>query len=149
MSYERISKEQRYGSQSYLSHQISGNIESNPFYVVGDRVSSYGIINLGYLSARQKKRFKPIDYGINSDILLRSLYAFTTAPTAEEVTIRLFLDNTEFLEQKISDSEMPYTFPPGAIVNPNLELEVEPRYNTAQIVIYWQPVHVISYVEVN
>ena len=148
MTYQRTSSYQQYGQQNYLSHQITGNIEANSFYAVGDRVSSYGIINFGAMAAKSKKQIKPVDVDINQDILLRSLHVFTTQATNEEVTIRLFLENTEVLEQKIINSDMPYTFAPGAIVNPNLTIEVQPRYNTTQLVLCWQPVHVLSYVKV-
>ena len=148
MTYQRASTAQKYGEQNYLSHKISGNIEPDPFYVVGDRIPSYGIINFGAMQGGSKKQFKPINEGIESDILLRSVHAFTTNATNEEIILRLFLQNTEVLEQKITNNEMPYEFAPGAIINPNLTLEIQPRYDTMQLLIYWQPIHVLSYLEV-
>ena len=145
MSYQRSSIVQKYGDQNYLAHQIRGNTQTDPYNFVADRVSSYGIINFGYIKGGKTKRVKPLDLGIEQDILLRSLHNFTTNSTGKEVTIKLFLQNQEFLEQQITDSQMPYTFPPGAIVNPNLELEVRPKYDTMQLLVYWQPVHIISY----
>lgn len=149
MTYQRESVVQPYGDLKFLAYKITGNIESQPLNHVGDRVPSYGIINFGAMKAKSKKQIKPIDMGIEQDILLRSLYAFTNHATSEEVTIRLFLGNTEVLEQKLTNAEMPYTFPPGAILNPNLTIEVQPQYNTVQLLLYWQPVHVLSYLEID
>lgn len=149
MTYKRESISQPYSDLEFLAHNVMGNIDNRSFSMVGDRVPSYGIINFGYLQGNAKKAFKPSDYGIEQDILLKSLWTFTRSATNEECTIRLFLDNQEYLEQRITNNEMPYTFPDGAILNPNLTLEVNPRYETMQLLVYWQPVHVLSYLEVN
>lgn len=146
--YQQQATYQTYNDRKYLDHQINADGIETDVRLVGDRVPSYGVINFGAMSSGSKKQIKPLNLGITTDILLRSLYAFTTSSTNEETTIRLFLNGTEFLEQKITNNEMPYTFPPGAILNPTLTLEVQPRYDTTQLVIYWQPVHVISYLEV-
>ena len=148
MSYQRESIVQPYGKLEFLAHSISGNIDSRSFNYVGDRVPSYEIINFGYIKGGSKKQFKPIEVGIERDILLSSIWSFTTAATNDELTMRLYADTTEFFEQKISNNEMPYTFPPGAILNPNLIFEVQPKYDAMQVVLYWQPLHVLSYVDI-
>ena len=148
MSYQRESIVQPYGKLEFLAHDISGNIDPRGFNFVGDRVSSYGVINFGYVKGGSSKRIKPIDYGIERDIWLRSIWAFNTSATNDEITMRLYAGRAEFFEQKISNNEMPYTFPPGAILNPNLIFEVQPKYDATQVVLYWQPVHVLSYVEI-
>ncbi|MEM7592644.1 MAG: hypothetical protein AAF383_14175 [Cyanobacteria bacterium P01_A01_bin.83] len=114
----------------------------------GQRIPSYGIINFGAMAGGTTKNFKPIDYGILSEIELKSIYDFTSNATADECTFKLFSGNVEILEQRITNNEMPYTFPPGAIINPNLTIQVKPKYTTTQLLIYWQPVHVFSYLEV-
>ena len=146
--FQQKSTYQTYNGNKYLDHQINAEGLEPDFRLFGDRVPSYGIINFGYFKGGQKKSFKPIDNDISVDILLRSIWAFTTNAITDEVTIEMFLANTEVLEQRLSNNEMPYTFPPGAIWNPNLTLEVQPKYDTSQLVIYWQPVHVLSYLQV-
>ena len=79
---------------------------------------------------------------------MKSIFDFTAAANNDQATFRLFNGETEILEQVIVSNYMPYTFPPGAIINPNLTIQVQPRYDTTQLLIYWQPVHVLSHVEV-
>ena len=136
-----------YNNEKYLDHVLKGETADKDVKLVGDRVPSFGIIDFGYFKDEQRKAFRPSDRGIKTDILLRSLYAFTNSPTAEEVYIRLYFGNTEFLEQKITNNEMPYTFPPGAILNNDLIFEVQAKQTTNQVVLYWQPVHVLNYVK--
>lgn len=146
--YQQESTIQTYNGNKYLDHQINAEGLEPDLRLVGDRVPSYGIINFGLIHSNHKKSVKPIDLGIEHDILLRSLYCFNRSSTNEETTIRLFLENSEVLEQKITNSEMPYTFPPGAILNPYLTFQVQPKYGAIQMVLYWQPVHVLSYKQV-
>lgn len=148
MTYQRESIVQPYGDLEFLAHDISGNIDPRGFNFIGDRVSSYGIINFGDVKGGSKKQIKPADVGIERDILLRSIWSFNTSATNDELTMRLYAGPTEFFEQRILNSEMPYIFPPGAILNPNLIFEVQPKYDATQVVLYWQPVHVLSYLEV-
>ncbi len=148
MVYQLETSEQLYGEDLYLTHTIRGTGQQNDLSLFGQRVPSYGIINFGAIDGGSTKDFKPIDNGISSDIMLRSIYDFTTSATNDEVTFKLFNGSVEIFEQKITNSEMPYTFPPGAIINPNLIIQVNPRYTTTQLLIYWQPVHVLSYIEV-
>ncbi len=148
MGYQTEPAIQLYGSNNYLAHKIVGATPEQDRYLFGERMPSFGVINFGYMNAGTTKDFKPIDNGIVSDISLRSIYTFTTAQSNEEVTFKLFSGGQEILEQRISNNEMPYTFPPGAIINPNLTIQVKPRYTTTQLLIYWQPVHVLSYIEV-
>ncbi|MEO0834785.1 MAG: hypothetical protein AAFY16_02100 [Cyanobacteria bacterium J06642_3] len=149
MSYQLETTAQPYGSQQYLAHKIKGETESDDRYLFGQRVPSYGIINFGAMAGNSTKNFKPIDYGIQSEIELKSIYDFTNSATGDQCTFRLFNGNVEILEQQINNHDMPYTFPPGAIINPNLTIQVQPRYTTTQLLIYWQPVNVLSYVEVS
>ena len=146
--YQQESVYQTYNDNKYLDHQINAEGLEPNFRLVGDRVPSYGIINFGLIQPNHKKSVKPIDLGIEHDILLRSLYCFNRNSTNEETTIRLFLENSEVLEQKITNSDMPYTFPPGAILNPYLTFQVQPKYEAIQLLLYWQPVHVLSYKQV-
>ncbi len=148
MSYQLETASQVYGDNLYLAHNLKSDTAEADRFLFGQRVPSYGIINFGYMKAGTTKIFRPLDNGINSDILLRSVYSFTTAPANEEVTFNLFNGREQLLEQRIPNSEMPYTFPPGAIINPNLTITVTCRYETAQLLIYWQPVHVLSFIQV-
>lgn len=146
MTYQRETIIQNYGDTEYLAHLITGD-EDKAYGYFANRIPSYGIINMGFIGANYKKKFKPVDLNITTDIMLRSLFSFTRHSIQEETTIRLFADGYEFLEQKITNEEMPYTFPPGAIINPNFTIEIQPSYQSL-VMLYWQPVHVLSYIEV-
>ncbi|MEM7762091.1 MAG: hypothetical protein AAF298_28840 [Cyanobacteria bacterium P01_A01_bin.40] len=148
MVYQLETTSQLYGDQQYLAHRIKGEISADDRYLFGQRVPSYGIINFGAMAAGSTKNFTPIANGIQSDIELKSIFDFTSSATNDECTFKLFSGEIEILEQKIVNNDMPYTFPPGAIINPNLTIQVKPRYTTTQLLIYWQPVHVLNYVEV-
>jgi len=148
MSYQLKTTTQVYGEQRYLAHKIKGETQNDDRYLFGQRIPSYGIINFGAMAANSTKNFKLIDNGISSDIELKSIFDFTLGANNDQTTLRLFAGEIEILEQVIVSNNMPYTFPPGAIINPNLTIQVQPRYNSTQLLIYWQPVHVIDYVEV-
>ena len=145
MDYQLEASSQTYGDREYLSHKLPGATPSDDRYFFGQRIPSYGIFSFGAINSNSTKRVVLASVGILSPILLRSVYAFTLSATNEEIRFRLFEDNTEIIEQRITNSEMPYQFPDGAIVSPNLSIEVEPRYTVTNLLIYWQPVHIIHY----
>lgn len=148
MVYQLETTSQLYGDKEYVSHVIKGDTPADDRHLFGMRVPSYGVINFGAMAANSTKDFTPIANGINSDIELKSIFDFTDSASGDECTFKLFNGEIEILEQRITNNEMPYTFPPGAIINPNLTIQVKSRYNTTQLLIYWQPVHVLSYLEV-
>lgn len=148
MTYQLETSSQTYGDREFLTHNLKGTTTADDRYLFAQRVPSYGVINFGAMAAGSTKDFSLIDNGINGEILVRSIYDFTNFSTNDEVAFRLLQGTTQILEQRITSNEMPYTFPPGAILNPSLTIQVEPRYTTTQLLIYWQPVHILSYIEV-
>ncbi|MEL7406330.1 MAG: hypothetical protein AAFN00_05130 [Cyanobacteria bacterium J06558_2] len=145
MTYESTVSSQTYGEQEFLAHCLKGDGENPDLYLVGQRVPSYGIINFNNIRAGKSKSFKPLDHGIKSPIELRSINALTTS-TGDQIEFFINNENTLLGRQRVSNNEVPYTFPPGTILRPELTLIVKPTYNTTQLVIYWQPVHVLSYI---
>lgn len=145
MSYELEPTQQIYGNKSFLTHNIKGDVPENDRHLFGMRIPSFGIIDFGAIKQNQTKSFKPIDHGITSDIQLISVYAFTTSPTTDEVTLNLLSNGILIASQRIMNTEMPYQYPPGAIINPNLTIQVKPRYHTTALRLNWQPVHVLDY----
>ncbi len=149
MTYQLVPSSQLYGDREFLTHKLSGETDAADRYLFAERIASYGIINFNQMSAKDPKRIKLSDQGITSPILLRSAYAFNYSATSDEIRFRLFSDNQKLAEMKLDYKTMPYQFPDGAILEPDLELEVEPRYNVLRLLIYWQPVHVLSYLSIN
>ena len=153
MKYDLIPAKQRFNDDTdYLIHKLPGERPEDDRHFFGQRIPSYGIINFGAFQAGQKKRFTPIQHGVEREISARSIFSFTTDSNTDEFTYRLLgkddLDRSiEVYEQKITNNESPYQFPPGAIVNPYLTIEIESRYAAVAVVMYWQPVHVLQYTE--
>jgi len=114
-----------------------------------DRVAEYGILEFGAINANQTKRLDLGAKGLTSPIILRSLYAFSSVTTNDE--IREFIiyrkdangNLTQFATQFFSNNEMPYQFPNGGILFPFNVIEVKPRYDTENILAYVQPVNIL------
>ena len=143
MSYQLDPDFQVYGDKNYLAHNLKGATPGDDRRLFAERISAFGIIDFGSMSANSVKSYTPATDGVLSPIMIASIFAFTTSATSDEVNFKIFDGNTEILEQKISNSEMPYKFPPGAIIRPDLTIQVKPRYNTKRLLIYWQPVHIL------
>lgn len=148
MSYQLETTEQIYGEQPYLTHVIKGETPEEDLHLFGMRVPSYGIINFGSITNNSFKTIVLAEKGITSPIQLKSIYAFTSTGGNDETRFSLFRGTTRIVEMRIPSGEMPYQFPEGAIIDPSLSITVRPRYNISQLLIYWQPVHVLSNVQV-
>lgn len=141
-----------YNDEKYLDHVLKGETEAEDVKLVGDRVASFGIINFGAMAAGKSKEFTPIRHGINEEISARSIYSFTTSGNNDEITYRLLANDNrgnsaEIYEQRLTNSDMPYEFPPGAIVNPYMTIQITSKYNAVAVVLYWQSVHILHYTE--
>lgn len=147
--YELEQGKQTYGDQEYLTHNLKGQQPTDDRFLFGMRVPSYGIFSFGAFAAGQKKRVYLADEGITSPISLKSVYAFGTNGTDDEIKFRLFERAIEIAEQKIVSNDMPFQYPDGAIIDPSLGIEVESRRAVTQIIMYWQPVHILKYVAVS
>ncbi len=148
MGYQLEPDSHLYGDKNYLAYNLKGDTPEDDRRFFGERISSFGIIDFGAMSAGSIKSYTPATNGVISPIMITSVFAFTTAATSDEITFKIFDGNTEILEQKISNSEIPYHFPPGAIIRPDLTIQVKPRYNTTALLIYWQPVHILHQAQV-
>lgn len=153
MKYDLITSKQRFNDNTdYLIHKLPGETPEGDRHFFGQRIPSYGIINFGAFQKKQKKRFTPIQHGIERDISARSIFSFTTSSTNDEFIYRLLgKDNSNrsvvIYELKVTNNESPYEFPPGAIINPYLTIEIESKYEATAVLLYWQPVHVLQYTE--
>ena len=149
MTYQLVTSSQLYGEREFLTHKLAGSSPADDRYFFASRIPSYGVINFNQMSAKEPKRIKLSDQGITSPILLRSAYAFNYSATSDEIRFRLFSENKKVAEMKLDHKQMPFQFPDGAILEPNLELELEPKYNVLRLLIYWQPVHILSYLSID
>ena len=88
------------------------------------------------------------EMSIDTSIQLLSVYAFNPDADQDEIRFRLFQGSIQLAEMKLTNSQMPFEFPKGAIINPSWSIEIDSRYEISQLLIYWQPVHVLDYFEV-
>lgn len=134
--------------RNYLIFKQPGTTTEDDRYFFGQRIPSYGILDFGQMAEGTTKRIALTDAGINSQILLRSIYAFVTDTTDDKIMFRLFQGITKMVEFQFDSGIMPYQFPNGIIIDSNLSIEVEPNKAVASLRIYWQPVHVLDYFRV-
>lgn len=149
MTYQLETTSQLYGNQQYLAHNLKGATPELDRQFFAQRIASYGIFSFGAFTSRQTKRVVLADQNITSPISLVSAYAFASNATSDEIRFRLLADTQQIAEQRISSNDMPFAFPPGAIIDPTLTIEVESRYGVTQLLIYWQPVHILSHIQIN
>ena len=139
-----------YGDENISSFK---DTETGLVYQSG-RLPDYIILEFGAVSANQTKRLDLGAKGLDRPILLKSLYAFSSSTTNDEV--REFViyrkdDNgnlNEFANQRFSNNQMPYHFP-EAILFPINVIEVRPKYNTDNIIVYAVPVNIMFSIKAN
>lgn len=148
MNYSLETTKQIYGNQSFLTHKLKGEVPSDDRHLFGMRVESFGVFNFGQIAKGKTKEVFLADHQINSPISLSSIYAFAQNTANDEIKFRLKYEGKSIAELQLKYYEMPFSFPPGAIVMPNLSIEVEPKANLTQLLIYWQPVHLLKQVVV-
>ncbi len=86
---------------------------------------------------------------VTSSILIRSVYAFSGSTSNDEIWFYIYQKDeagvsTRIAQQRYYNNEMPYSFPFGAVLTPNMVIEVKPKYNVDNLFIYFQPVNVIA-----
>lgn len=149
MSFQLEPDFQVYGDKNYLAHNLKGATAEDDRRFFGQRIPAFGVIDFGSMTANSIKSYTPVTDGVLSPISIVSVYAFTTAATNDEITFKIFEGATELTRQKITNDEMPYQFPPGAIIRPELTIQVEPRYDTMKLLVYWRPVHILHSAQVS
>ncbi len=128
------------------NYKIFKDNESNHY--LADRVPNIGIINLGSILAAETKSFDLAGNNILSPIMVRSVYAFSGSTGQDEIVFFIYRKNesgvsTRIALQRFHNYEMPFTFPYGAILAPDMGIEIKPKYNVDALFIYVQPVNVI------
>ena len=137
-----------YGNESISAFKDS---ETNLVYQ-SSRIANYVILEFGAISANQTKRLDLGEKGLDRPILLKSIYAFSSETTNDELREFVIYRKDEngnlnqFATQKFSNDEMPYRFP-DAILFPINVIEVKPRYDTDNIVAYAVPVNVQAFIK--
>lgn len=145
MAYQLDSAKQTFGNQDYLAHKIKGATVADDRYLFAQRVEAYGIIDFGAMARNATKRVALSTLGITSQISLKSAYAFGASATTDEIKYRLFSGTTQLMELQLLAAEMPFVFPPGAIVDPTLSIEILATQAFDRVMLFWQPVHVLDY----
>ena len=133
-----------YGSNNYVAFEDS---QTQQRYLA-ERIKAYGLLQFGAMSNGEKKSIDLQAQGLISPITIKSVYVFSGSTTNDEIKFRIFEKQpsgnlNQIASQRFTNNEMPYQFPDGAILSPNQVIEVEPRYDVDNIIIYCQPVDIL------
>ncbi len=146
--YQLQTSFQQFGDSKYLDHNLTGQTVTDDRRLFAQRVPSIGIFNFGQINGNASKTISLADYQITSPIQLVSIYALGSENLNSETIYELVSGETVLFSLKLLKESMPFAFPNGAVVDPSLSIRVKPKSNVSQVLIYWQPVHVLSYIEI-
>ena len=144
MPYQLETISQVYGDREYLAHNFKGATPNDDRATFGMRIPSYGVLDFGSITRNQIKDAVLADLGINSPISLKCIYAFDININTE-ITLRLLEGNNQLIQLVIPNDKMPYQFPDGLIVDNSLTIRLTASSSVGQLLIYWQPVHLLQY----
>ena len=130
-----------YGTNNYVAFE-----DASQQRYLAERVESYGLLQFG---AMKNGTIKSIDLeSLTCPISIKSVYVFSGSTINDEIRFRIYEKQTGgtsnlIATQRFTNNEMPFSFPDGAILFPNQVIEVEPRYDVDNIIIYAKPVDII------
>ena len=136
-----IKVSETYGTNSYVAFE-----DTNQQRYLAERIESYGLLQFGVMS---RNSTKSIDLdALTCPISIKSVYVFSGSTTNDEIRFRIYQKLTSgsldlIATQRFTNNDMPYLFPDGAILSPGQVIEVEPRYDVDNIIIYAKPVDII------
>lgn len=135
-------------NQAYQGKNYKLLKDSQDSHYLAERIANIGVLDFGTVTASQKKRIDLAAKGMLSPVIILSVYAFSGDTANDEIRFNLYrkdsagvLDKVAY--QKYDSNKMPYRFPHGAVLTPDLVIEVEPRYNVDALLIYTQPCNVV------
>lgn len=130
-----------YGNNNYVAFE-----NANRERYLAERIEAYGVIQFG---AMAKDTTKSISLqSLTSPVSLKSVYLFSSTTTNDEVKFKIYQELTSgsldlIATQQFNNNEMPFPFPEGAILFPHNTIEVEPRYDVDNILIYVKLVDIL------
>ena len=135
---------EQYGSNSYVAFEEDVNQQR----YLAERIETYGLIEFGAMIRNQKKSIDLQAKGLTSPISIKSIYVFSGSTTNDEIRFRIFEKQAsgnpvQIAFQRFTNNDMPYSFPEGAVLLPNQIIEVEPRYDVDNIIIYCKSVDIL------
>lgn len=110
-------------------------------YYSAERVALYGILDFGFVNRNDTQRISLADNNITTSILLDSIIVTAPGTTGDELQVRLYRDGQQIAKQKFTNNQMPLDHP-FTVITPDVEVEVEPRYDS-NVYMYFRPVHII------
>lgn len=141
--------------QSIFTHQdklIKAYKDQENNHYLANRIPNIGILSFGTVISNQTKRLDLSSKGILTPVILRSVYAFSGSTTNDEILFNILEKDSSGTLQKIATQKfdnhaMPYQFKYGATITPNMVIEVKPRYNVDNLVVYVEPVNIMFSVD--
>lgn len=142
--YERVAVSQLYGDDNYQS--IEDNITNHRAFI--ERIPEIGIIVVSNILSNQSKSFNLANQGINSPIMVRSIYAFNATSTNDEIDFNIYETtgtgtNILVAQQTFTKEEMPVGFPYGIVLFPNNIIEIIPSQDLTSVRLFCCPVKVM------
>ncbi len=127
--------------------------QENKHYLA-NRIPNIGILAFGTIAGNQTKRLDLGAKGIFTPVILRSVYAFSGATTNDEIHFNIFKKDSagvlnKIATQRYDSNQMPYQFRYGATLTPDMVIEVKPRYNVDNLLVYVEPVNVMFSIDAN
>jgi len=129
-----------YGDNNYVAFE-----DENQQRYLAERIESYGLLQFGAMIRDTTKR---IDLqSLSSPISIKSVYVFSGSTTADQIKFKVYEKNQSgslnlIANQVFNNNDMPFAFPDGAILFSNHVIEVEPRYDVDNIIVYTKIVDV-------
>ena len=133
-----------YGNNNYVAFEDSNTQQR----YLAERIETYGLIQFGSMSQNQTKSIDLQAQGLTCLVSIKSVYVFSGSTTNDEIRFRIYQKDgsgnlNQIASQRFTNNDMPYQFPEGAILSPDQVIEVQPRYNVDNIIIYVKPVDVL------
>lgn len=139
-----IKASETYGNNNYVAFKDNNTQER----YLAERIETYGVIEFGLMNQNEIKTIDLQVQGLTSLVSIKSVYAFSGSTTNDEIRFKIYEKDGSgnlipIASQRLTNNEMPYRFPDGAILSPNQVIEVQPRYAVDNIIIYVKPVDIL------
>ena len=143
--------------QAFFSHEnknIKAYKDQENNHYLANRIPNIGILAFGTIAGNQAKRLELGAKGILTPVILRSVYAFSGATTHDEIYFNIFKKDSsgtlnKIATQRYDSNQMPYQFRYGATLTPDMIIEVKPRFNVDNLLVYVEPVNIMFSVDAN
>ena len=149
MQYQLAPTTQQIGDRQYLAHELQGESADSNRNLLTAQVPNFGVIQFGDFFGGQTKVIQLSQAKILSAIQVVGAFAFAQNSTTEIINFSVLENNSPIAQLNLTSGEMPFSFPPGAILQPNQSIQIRPTAPLIGCLITWQPVNLIHYFNID